>query len=123
MRDFKGENILHWITQFEVTFLTEMHFTKGQKFSIPGYKSYHNPFSTVFDKKCRWGISCLISFNILEHVIDINCNFEHLVVTIGSLALTYHQKTHYIFRRITFIIYQTFLLPKTVNIFVLVAET
>ena len=34
----KDDNIIKWIKQFNIIFLTETHFTKGQIFDIPGYK-------------------------------------------------------------------------------------
>lgn len=63
-------------------FISETHFTKGQKFDIPGYKSFHNSFSSISDKKSRWGISCFISNSYIQYVLDVNChNNNHILVT------------------------------------------
>ena len=76
---FKDDNIVRWITQFDIIFLT--HLTKGQSFDLPNYKSYHNSFSNVGDRKARWGISCFISLKLMPYVIDVDRTFEnHILV-------------------------------------------
>ena len=71
--------------QFNIIFLTETHFTKGQIFDILGYKSYHNPFSDVTDRKSRWGISCFISNDLLQYVVNVDRTFEnHVVVALKN---------------------------------------
>ena len=80
---FKDENIARWITQFDIVFLTETHFTKGQTFDLPNYKSYHNAFSDVNDRKARWGISCFIANKAMPYVLNVDRTFDnHIMVTL-----------------------------------------
>ena len=80
---FKDDNIVRWITQFDIIFLTETHFTKGQTFDLSNYKSYHNPISTVNDRKARWGISCFISNKTMQYVLNVDRTFDnHILVTL-----------------------------------------
>ena len=79
---FKDSNIAQWISQFNLIFLSETHFTKGQKFDLPNYKSYHNSFSNPGDSKARWGISCFVSNSLMSQIINVDCSFEnHIVVS------------------------------------------
>ena len=66
--------------KFNIIFLTETHFTKGQVFNIPDYKSYHNPISEVNEGKPRWGVSCFISQDILQYVTDVDRSFDNHIV-------------------------------------------
>ena len=74
---------MSWISQFDIIFLSETHFTKGQIFELKNYKSYHNPFSDVNDIKARWGISCFISLTILPNVLHVDRSFDnHILITL-----------------------------------------
>ena len=81
-RFFKDANIVSWISQFSIVFLLETHFTKGQIFELENYKSYHNSYSKVTDRKARWGISCFVSKEVLPNVLNVDCGFaNHILVT------------------------------------------
>ena len=79
----KDDEISSWLNQFNIIFLMETHFTKGQKFNFKGYQSYHNAFSNVSDKTSRWGLSCFISHNIPSYINNVNCDLEnHIIITL-----------------------------------------
>ena len=80
-RFLNDENIVRWIEQFNIIYLSETHFTKGQVFNISNYKAYHNPISDVNDGKPRWGVSCFISHELLQYVIEVDRSFDnHILV-------------------------------------------
>ena len=82
MRFLNDNNILSWIQKFNIIFITETHMTKGQVFDIPGFKPFHNPSSTIFDKKSRGGISCFVTIPIYTQIQHLDCSFDsHIVVT------------------------------------------
>ena len=81
-RFLKDNQIVKWINNFEIIFISETNFTKGQIFEIPGYKVFHNSFSTVSDSFPRWGISCFIKQSIVQHIDQVNTDHEnHIVIT------------------------------------------
>ena len=60
-RLLRSDFINNWlISNCDILFLSETHFTKGQQFDIENFYAKHNPFSTVDDKYPRGGISCFV---------------------------------------------------------------
>ena len=81
-RFLKDNVIVKWINNFEIIFISETNFTKGQMFEIPGYKVFHNSFSSVSDMFPRWGISCFIKQSIVQHIDQVNTDHDnHIVIT------------------------------------------
>ena len=79
----KTEYISQWIkSKFDLCFLSETHFTKGQLFDLLPYISYHNAYSNIYDKHPRGGISCFVNPNLFQYIVDVNCDTpENIVVT------------------------------------------
>ena len=65
---------------FDIIFITETHFIKGTRFSVPLFTSYHNPLSDHLDRKPHGGISCFIRSSILPLVVDVNKNLSETIV-------------------------------------------
>ena len=62
--------------------MSETHFTEGQKFELPDYQEYHNPFSDALCRQPCGGVSAFIHQSIqefIEHVDRTHTN--HIVVT------------------------------------------
>ena len=76
----RDTNILAWLNNFNLIFLSETHFTEGQIFDIHGYNTYHNTNSIVSDAKPRGGLSCFIKNNIHSHVKTVNVSFDYHIV-------------------------------------------
>ena len=73
--------IHNWLIKFDLFFLSETHFTKGQKFKVDGYVSFHNAFSKPTDRKPRGGISCFIRNKLMPLVLKVCLEYEsHIVV-------------------------------------------
>ena len=79
---FLTSNVIReWISKFDLIFLSETHFTIGQKFKFDGFTSYHNSYSKPADRKPRGGISCFIRYGLMSHVIKVCQDYEsHIVV-------------------------------------------
>ena len=67
-------------TNFDIVFLTETHFIKGTRFSVPSFTSYHNPLSDYQDRKPHGGISCFIRTSLSHLVTNVNKNISETIV-------------------------------------------
>ena len=73
--------VIEWIqTNFDIIFVTETHFIKGTRFSVPCFTSYHNPLSDHTDRKPQGGISCFIRTSILDCITEVNKNISETIV-------------------------------------------
>ena len=63
--------------------MSETHFTKGQKFELPDYKPYHNPFSDVLCRQPCGGVSAFIHTSVQEYVEHVETNYtNHVIITL-----------------------------------------
>ena len=83
-RFLKDNFFFSWLKQFNLLFISETHFTKGQKFDLEEYKSYHNSFSDVSSRKPCSGVSVFIHASIQDYVLNVdNSNYtNHIIVTL-----------------------------------------
>ena len=69
------------LSNFDIIFITETHFTKGQKFDLNDFVSRHNAYSTVDDVKPRGGISCFLKPVLLKYINNIQLDIPgHVVI-------------------------------------------
>ena len=80
VRFLHDSNILAWLNNFDIIFLSETHINKGQNFLLPGYNFYHN--SNKESHSVNYGgISCFIKYAVLPDISSVNCNFNnHIIV-------------------------------------------
>ena len=78
----KSEEDSSWLYKnIDVCFLSETHMTVGQKFNVNNFKCVNHPFSDVFSKKPRGGITCMIKLDIVQYITEINRDTpDHIVV-------------------------------------------
>ena len=83
-RFLNDEYYFSWLKQFHIVFITETHFTKGQKFDLSDYQSYHNPFSDINSRKPCSGISVFVHDSIQDYIDDVDHqNYSnHIVITL-----------------------------------------
>ena len=83
-RFLKDDYFFSWLKQFNLVFISETHFTKGQKFDLEGYKSYHNSFLDVNSCKPCSGVSVFIQYSIQDYVLNVDhSNYtNHVIVTL-----------------------------------------
>ena len=67
-------------TNFDIIFITETHFIKGTRFSVPLFTSYHNPLSDFSERKPHGGISCFIRTSILHLVTNVKENISETII-------------------------------------------
>ena len=67
-------------TNFDIIFVTETHFIKGTRFSVPLFTSHHNPLSDYSDRKPHGGISCFIRTSMLNLITAVNKNISETIV-------------------------------------------
>ena len=67
-------------TNFDIIFITETHFLKGTRFSVPLFSSFHNPLSEYSDRKPHGGISCFIRTSMLPLITAVNKNISETIV-------------------------------------------
>ena len=67
-------------TNFDIVFVTETHFIKGTRFSVPQFTAHHNPLSDYSDRKPHGGISCFIRTSMLNLITSINKNIAETIV-------------------------------------------
>ena len=81
-RFLKDDYFFSWLKEFNLIFISETHFTKGQKFDLDDYKSYHNCFSDVNSRKPCSGVSAFIHSSIQDYVctVDDSNYSNHIVV-------------------------------------------
>ena len=73
--------VIAWVqTNFDIIFVTETHFIKGTRFSVPCFTPYHNPLSGHTDRKPHGGISCFIRTSILHHITDVDKKTPETIV-------------------------------------------
>ena len=88
----KSEKIQSWLNKnFDIVFLSETHLVKGEKYKLPSFTDYHNPYSDHMDRKPRGGVSCFISNSCEEFVEDVDqSSSDHILIrfTNGTIVFS-----------------------------------
>ena len=79
----KSAEVSSWLYKnFDICFFSETHMTKEENFEVNNFKSIKHPFSDVLVKKPRGGLMCLVKFNLMQYITDVNReNPDHIVLT------------------------------------------
>ena len=87
----KSEKIQNWLNKnFDIVFLSETHLVKGEKYKLPSFTDYHNPYSDHMDRKPRGGVSCFISNSCVDFVEDVDrSSSDHILIRLTNGTIVF----------------------------------
>ena len=55
-----------------ICFFSKTPMTKEEKFEVDNFKSIKHPFSDVLVRKPRGGLMCLVKYDLMQYITDVN---------------------------------------------------
>ena len=81
-RFLNDSNIFAWLNQYDIIFISETHFARGQIFNLPGFRSFHNSNCIATNLRISYGgISCFIKSRLFAFINSVDTSFtNHIVI-------------------------------------------